>query len=129
MDFIIAKFLHMVSRDYGFNWTKTDNPNGTYTCCITGIPADLKNILVKLKYSFVISVKEIKDSKGNIIRTEDVMSHNPVCVGIHNPDTGIYGIRVTFGENDYANKVNKLDYELRRYYETHSRIDEINNKY
>lgn len=123
MNFIITKFLRMIGRDYALDYTNNLNSNGTYTCCITGIPADLKNILVELKYSFVISIREIKDSKGNLIRTEDVMSHNPVCEGIYNPITGIHGIRIVFGENDYANKVNKLDYELRRYYETHSRIN------
>lgn len=125
MNFIITRFLRMIDRDYGFYYTLNRNQDGTYTCCITGIPVDLKNILIRLKYSFVTSVREIKDSKGNLIRTEDVMAHNSVCDGICNPMTGIHGIRVVFGENDYGNKVNKLDYELRRYYETHSRINGI----
>ena len=127
MNFIITRFLRMISRDYDFNYTLTRNSNGTFLCSITGIPSDLKNKLVELKYSFVTAIREVKDKHGNLIRTEDVMSYNSVCEGIYNPLTGGYGIRITFSEKDYANKVNALDYELRRYYENHSRIDEINH--
>lgn len=129
MNFIITRFLRMISRDYGFNYTLTRNSNGTFLCCITGISGDLKNKLVKLKYSFVTAIREIKDKHGNLIRTEDIKSHNYVCEGTYNPLTGEYGIHITFSEKDYANKVNALDYAFRRYYENHSRIDEINHKY
>lgn len=128
MNFIITRFLRMISRDYGFDYTLTRNPDGTYTCCVTKIPAELKIKLVKAKYSFVAAIREVKDKHGNLIRTEDVVSTNAVCDGICNPMTGVHGICIIFSEKDYANKVNTLDYELRRYYENHSRIDEINNK-
>lgn len=128
MNFIITKFLRMISRDYRFEYTLIRNPDGTYLCDIVNIPADLKLALIKLKYSYVSAIREVKDKHGNLIRTEDVMTHNAVCTGIYNGLTGVHGIRVIFSEKDYANKINKLDYELRRYYENHSHIDEINHK-
>ena len=128
MNFIITRFLRMIDRDYGFNYTLTRNSNGSYVCVITGIPKELRNKLITVKYSFSIGTRIVKNIYNKITGTEDIMSHNPVCEGIYNPLTGVYGICVTFTEKDYANKVNKLDYEIRRYYENHSRIDEINHK-
>lgn len=128
MNFIITRFLRMISRDYGFDYTLTRNSDGTYSCCIMNIPANLKIRLTNLKYSFVTAIKVIRDKHGNLIRTEDVVSHNNVCDSIYDPVIDVHGIHIIFSEKDYANKVNKLDYELRRYYENHSRIDEINHK-
>lgn len=128
MNFIITRFLRMIGRDYGFSYTLTRNPNGIRVCCITGIPEELKIKLANVKYSFVTGLKEITDKHGNLIRTEDITQKNSVCDAIYNPLTGVHGIRVLFGEDDYAIKVNKLDYEMRRYFESHSQIDEINHR-
>lgn len=128
MNFIISRFLRMISRDYKFDYTLTSNTDGTYLCCIINVPVKLKIALTRLKYSFVSDVREIKDKHGNTIRVEDVIVNNKVCDSVHNIETNTYDIHIVFSEKDYANKVNKLDYAIRRYFENHSQIDGINHK-
>ena len=128
MRFIITRFLRMVIRDYGFEYTLIQQPDKSYLCTITKIPYDLKIALIRLKYDFVIGQKDIYDKSNTFVRTEAIVEKSAVCQGIYNPVTEVHGIRVIFNEDTYAVKVNKLDEALRRYYETHSLIDQINNK-
>lgn len=128
MHFIITRFLRMIIRDYQCRYTLTQLPDKSLLCTITDIPFELKAELVKLKYSMVIGQRDIFDKNKVFVRTEAVSEEVPVCQGIYNPLTGSHGIKVTFDNDTYADKCNKIDYTFRRYYENHSLIDQINRK-
>lgn len=127
MYFIITRFLRMIVRDYGYTY-EIISSNGKFVCIITGIPFELRTELENLRYSHVMGQRDIYDKKGNFLRTEVLSEEFPICGIVFNPVTNSHDIKVIFDDDTYAEKCNKIEYTIRRYYENHSLIDAINRK-
>lgn len=128
MHFIISRFFRMIACNYKLNYSMTKLQDGSYMCTINGIPEGLTKKLIKLTYSHAIGQKDIYGKNNKFIRTDTISEEINVCDPIYYPNKKLRGISIVFTENCYAIKCNKLDYELRRYYENHSLIDQINHK-
>lgn len=125
MEFIVTRFIRMLERDYGITVKKDiDVEEQLYIVILKKLDPKLKDFLLKLRYHPVTGETVIKDAKNNVIRTDVTRSNAKICLPY-----GTNGIMISFNDDNYGEFVNILDYNIRRYFETHSQIDSINHRF
>lgn len=123
MDFIVTRFIRMLERDFNLNLNvDRDEEEDTCIIIIKKLDDEFKQFLLKLRYHPVTGENVVKDSSGKVIKTTITRGKAKICLPY-----GKNGIMISFNENNYGEFVNILDYNIRKYYETHSQIDMINN--
>lgn len=124
MDFIVTRFIRMLERDFKLNLkVDKDDDEETYIVIIKKLDPEFKNFLLKLRYHPITGENVIKDSSGDVIRTDVTRSKAKICLPY-----GKNGVAISFNDSNYGEFVNILDYNIRKYFETHSQIDEINHR-
>lgn len=123
MNYVVFRFLRMMVRDYGFDFTIIENNRYKTECIIAKIPLKLLDILKDLHYE-VPSRRIMHDSSGNLIKDFYEDDKLPVCQIIKLPD-GTSGISVVFDDNSAAKKMNKLAIAIREYFCSNSMIKSI----
>lgn len=124
MDFIITRFIRMLERDFNLILkVDKDDDEETYIVIIKKLDPKFKDFLLKLRYHPVTGENDVRDSNGVTIRTEVTRGKAKICLPYEKS-----GVSISFNENNYGEFVNILDYNIRRYFETHSQIEQINNR-
>ena len=124
MEFIVTRFIRMLERDYNFIIkTDIDAEEKTNTVIIKKLNNEFRNFLLRLRYSPVTGQSVVRNSNGDVIRTDIIRGKARIC-----SPYGNNGVTISFNENNYGEFINILDYNIRRYFENHSQIDEINHR-
>lgn len=122
MEFIVTRFIRMLERDYGIS-VKSDIDEHTHVVILKKLDPNFKNFLLKLRYHPVTGEKVVKDTSGNVIRTDITRGKAKICLPYGNTS-----VTICFNDDNYGEFVSILDHNIRRYFEKHSQIDAINNR-
>ena len=128
MEFIIERFIKNIERDYRIKVIHKRDKDGSHRIYLSNIPIDLRNVILNLQYIHTVGFDKVSNAKGEIIREDPINVNEMVAFGVLDND-GNKGICMVLDINNYAYKINKIDYAIRRYFEKHSLIDDINGKH
>lgn len=126
MNFVIEKFLSILHRDYHIDFKHT-NTRYTHTIFLYNLHPELERILMNLSFELINGVRPIKNSKGEFIKNDLITSEEMCVTSITDEDLGKC-LLLVLNENDYGNKISKVDYAIKRFLESHSPIDVINGR-
>lgn len=124
MWFIINRFILNFSRDYSLEFDiKSVNDGKQCNMYIKKLDPDLRNTILSMIYYSITGYDNKYSIKGEIISRNPIHEARSIASTIGCDNNTVY-IQMT--DYTYAEILNKLDFEIRKYYETHSQIDAIN---
>ena len=110
MDFLMDAFERVISQ-YKYKFKLIKN-NKTYTLSLFDLPPELDYKLICLQYDKP-PIQTTKKEGHQIIPITKKVKEN-ICRPVR--ENGVNTIRVDFNEDDYAIKINKIEFTLKRYW-------------